>query len=330
MSPKTILDELAQQGLLSKEQQTTIADIEDRRPFSVHFELRSILYVGILLFAMGLGLLIYDNIDRISHTAVVVTMSVLCLLCFAFAWLYRPPMSNRHVKSRSPFSDYALILGCLLFLTLEGYLQYQYNLFGERYGLVTIIPAVLFLILAYRFDHRGVLSMALVALISWIGVTIQPLNLYFKGNFFDLKITFSAIILSLVLIGAGMFLERQLIKRHFTFTYLTIAGNLLLLALVAGVFNFDDLRIMFALGLAAACFLFDRYARYNYARRGRSRRERAFLYALMSSVYGYIGFTYLLFHYLEPNNYVGTLYFLLTGIGLVMYLLHYRRTLVTT
>ncbi|WP_020595669.1 DUF2157 domain-containing protein [Spirosoma panaciterrae] len=311
MSPADVLTELNKQGILPADQQVKIAAIEREKPFSVHWELRSMLYIGILLLSSGLGLLVYDNFDQIGHGALLVAIASACFGSFFFAWRYRPDWTLRETKSRSTFGDYALILACLLFLTLEGYAQYAYNVFGERYGLVTLLPALLFLPIAYRFDHRGILGMALTALISWVGVTVRPLELYFKTNFFDRTTVFSAIGLSLVLIAVALGLQRKQIKAHFTYTYLTMAGNLLMVALLGGLFNFDELRIGFTVGLAAACVVLDRFA----------RQEQSFLFLLMSVVYGYIGATYLFFHYLHLDDEAYYWYFILTGIALVYYLM---------
>lgn len=322
MSPKDVLNELSKQGILSPEQQAGIAEIEQKRPFSIHWELRSMLYIGILLLSSGLGLLVYDNFDQIGHGALLAAIAAACVGCFFFAWRYRPEWTRGQTKSRSTFGDYALILACLLFLTLEGYAQYAYNIFGNRYGLVTLLPAMLFLPLAYRFDHRGVLGMALTALISWVGVTVRPLELYFKTNFFDQRTTLSAIGLALVLIGLALGLERQRIKPHFTYTYLTIAGNLLLVALLGGLFNFEDVWVWFAVGLAVTCAAFDYYARRE--RRLGDSPAGSFVYLLISVVYGYIGATYIVFHYLHLDRMGDNIYywyFILTGIAFVYYLM---------
>lgn len=312
MSPTNVLNELNKKGILSAKQQTQLAEIELKKPFSLHWELRAMLYVGILLLSSGLGLLVYDNFDQIGHGALLATIALACAGCFYFAWRNRSDWSPNETKSRSTFGDYALILGCLLFLTLEGYAQYAYNVFGERYGLVTLLPALLFLALAYWFDHRGVLGMGLTALISWVGVTVRPLELYFKTNFFDQDTVFSALILALVLIGAALLLNRQRIKPHFTYTYLTMAGNLLMIALLGGLFNFEGVRLWFAVGLGIACFAFDWY----------SRQDSSFLFLLMATVYGYIGTTYLFFHYMDfASDEPYFWYFIVTGIALVYYLM---------
>lgn len=318
MSPTDVLVELRKQDIVTADQQAKLAEAEQQRPLSLHWELRSLLYGGILLLSSGLGLLVYDNFDQIGQGALLTAMAIGCGVCFFFAWRYRPDWTREQARSRSTFGDYALILACLLFLTLEGYAQYVYNVFGERYGLVTLLPAALFLPLAYRFDHRGVLGMALTALISWVGVTVRPLELYVKTNFFNQTTVYSAIVLALVLIGTALALRQRRIKPHFTYTYLTIAGNLLFVALLGGLFNFEAVRLLFAGGLLMACIVFD-----QYARRERTTDGSALLFLLMSAIYGYIGITYLVFHYLDftdASSYYW--YFILTGIGFVAYLLN--------
>lgn len=315
MSPTDILNKLHKQGLLPDKQYHLLTDIESKRPFSLHWELRSVLYVGILLLSSGLGLLIYENYDSLGHLTLLGGIGLLCVAAYSYAWHVRPPWTTGLAQSQSPFGDYALVLGCLLFLSLEGYAQYEYTIFGTRYGLVTFLPALLFLALAYRFDHRGVLGMGLTALLAWVGVTVRPLDLYLKTNFFDERVIYSALALSSVVIGAALLLQRRGVKPHFTFTYLLVIGNLLLVALLAGIFNVEPLRLLFAVGLAAACVAFDYYA----------RREQSFLFGLMAAVYGYIGLTYLLYQYLRPNEYVSTFYLLVSGGALVVYLLNVRR-----
>ncbi len=183
-------------------------------------------------------------------------------------------------------------------------------------GWSTFMPAVLFLALAYRFDHRGVLGMGLTALASWVGVTVRPLELRLKTNFFDEPTVLAAAGLSVLLIGAALWLEKQRIKAHFTYTVLTFAGNLLLLALLAGVFNFEGSRTLYAIPLFAVSAAFIWLA----------SREEVFLYKLMGVVYAYIGLTYLLFfHQFEGKDYpteVYLIYFIATGAGVVMYLTH--------
>ncbi|MEZ0540967.1 DUF2157 domain-containing protein [Fibrella arboris] len=318
MSPFDVLAALKQRDLVTDKQADALADFERQRPVSLHHELRAALYVGILLLTGGLGLLIYEHYDEIGDVAIVGGMAALCLIAFVYAWKNRPPFSSEAARNRSVFGDYALLLSCLLFLSLEGYAQYRFNLFGARYGLVTFLPAVLFLGIAYRFDHRGVLGMGLTALASWVGVTVRPLELRLRTNFFDETTVLAAIGLGTLLIGGALLLEQRRVKAHFTYTIVTFAGNLLLLALLAGVFNFDGRRWFYGIPLFAVCAAFDWL----------SRREQVFLYRLMGVVYTYIGATYLLFRLLDGMNYpaeVYLIYFIVTGTAAVFYLINSAR-----
>lgn len=319
MSPFDVLEALKQRGLLPPKQADALADYEHTKPLSLHYELRAMLSVGILLLTGGLGLLIYEHYEEIGDVAIIGGITALCIASFAFAWRFRPPMSAAKVNSTSVFGDYALLLGCLLFLSLEGYVQYRFNVFGTRYGLATFLPAVLFVALAYRFDHQGVLTMGLTALASWVGVTVRPLQLRLRTNFFDEATVWAAVGLSILIIAVAVVGYRRQIKSHFTNTLLVFGGNLLLIALLAGAFNFDGRRWLYGLMLLVACVGFDQYA----------RRARAFLFMLMGVVYGDIGLTYLLGDVIDgmalpPEVYM--LYFTLASVGAVLYLIvNYRK-----
>ena len=55
--PDHHLADIVARGLLLPEQAAAIA-AEAKRPFSVHYELRAVLYLGITLLAGGLGVLV--------------------------------------------------------------------------------------------------------------------------------------------------------------------------------------------------------------------------------------------------------------------------------
>ncbi|MBK7937893.1 MAG: hypothetical protein IPJ82_12740 [Lewinellaceae bacterium] len=82
---------------------------------------------------------------------------------------------------------------------MEGYWQYQYNVFGEKYGLATFIPMVLFFGTAYSFDNRGVLSLAVTMLASWVGITVTPMELLSKNDFNSLTIINTGVFLGILL-----------------------------------------------------------------------------------------------------------------------------------
>ena len=64
-----ILRDLLQHELITPEDAEKIALFESKRPFSLHWELKTLLYLGVILLNLGLGFLIYENIDSIGHIA---------------------------------------------------------------------------------------------------------------------------------------------------------------------------------------------------------------------------------------------------------------------
>ena len=171
-----LLADLEAEGLLPPAQAAAIAEDERTRPFSLHYELRALLYLGSVLLAGGLGVLVYENRNSLSQELVTAFIALAMGASFAYAARHRPAFTWGEAPRTSIAADYLLLLGCLLFLVLEGYVQVEYGMFGTRYGLVTLLPAVLFFALAYRYDHRGVLAMAITALAAWVGVSVTPLR----------------------------------------------------------------------------------------------------------------------------------------------------------
>ena len=321
MNQKKILQSLQEKNIITPEQSSIISEYERTRPFSLHYELRTLLYLGITMLTGGLGVLIYQNIDSIGHGFIVALISLITLGCFGFAYLKRSPFSWEEVKNQSQFADFALLLGCMMFLVLEGYLQFQYNLFGTKYGLVTILPAIVFIPAAYFFDHRGVLSMGLTALASWVGVSIAPLSVLSQNDFSAPNFLFTAIALGLALSGVGLFSEYKNLKKHFSFTYLFLGSNLTLIACMTGMFNHANWFIysIIAIGLCIGLF--------QYA-----RKTQSYIFLLMGVIYGYISLTYLLFKVLELINnetlwVLAMYYFLLSGVGVVMFLINIKKIL---
>ena len=321
MNAQTLLQSLQQKNIITSEQSTLISEYEKTKPFSIHYELRTLLYLGITLFTGGLGILIYQNIDTIGHGVIVALISLITLGCFGFAYLKRSPFTWEEVKNPHPFADFAFLLGCMMFLILEGYLQFQYNLFGTKYGLVTIPPAIVFISAAYFFDHRGVLSMGLTALASWVGVSIAPLSVLSQNDFSAPNFLLTAIALGLVLSTVGLVSEYRNLKKHFSFTYLLLGSNLTLIATMIGMFSHAHWYVYTFISLAL-CF-----GLYQYA-----RKTQSYIFLLMGIIYGYIAFTFLLFKLLELIDNEGLwvlamYYFLLSGVGVVMFLINIKKIL---
>lgn len=328
-----LLAELEAQGLLPPAQAAAILTDERTRPFSLHYELRALLYLGITLLVGGLGVLVYQNIDSIGHSVIVGVITLAMCTSFAYAARHEPAFTWGEAPRTSITADYLLLLSCLLFLVLEGYLQVQYGLFGNRYGLVTVLPAVLFFYLAYRFDHRGVLSMAITALAAWVGVSVAPLTLFTEG-FPAEALSVPGLLLGLALLAAGLVSEQLRRKPHFSYTYMLLGSNVALLAAMVRLFEGAGngtesptlVRVLLvALLVLGICTVLVWYA----------RRTQSYVFLLLAVSYGYVAFTsaLLLLARLigvsESDTFLtlGMLYFPLSFIGLILFLINIKKIL---
>lgn len=67
--------ELFNRGLITEEQFEKIEAIASGKIVSVFYELRSMLYLGVMLFTGGLGILIYQNIGTRGHVLSIIALS---------------------------------------------------------------------------------------------------------------------------------------------------------------------------------------------------------------------------------------------------------------
>ncbi len=312
---KRILDDLLGQALITPVEAEKIAAFEAKKPFSLHWELKTMLYLGVLLLNIGLGYLVYENIDSIGHVAIIAGIGVISAGCFWYAFRHRQPFSKGETESPTPYYDYILLLGCLAFLIMEGYWQYQYNLFGQRYGLATFIPMVLFFGLAYWLDNRGVLSLGITALASWLGVTLTPQDLLTQNDFNSQTLVNTGIFLGALLAAAAFAGEWYRFKKHFSLTYLNFGVHIGMISCLAGMIALDELAVYFPLlCLAVGFFLW-------YA-----RTRQSFYFLTVAVIYAYIGFTYLLFNLLRDMDFTFYLfYFVASCVGIIVFLVNHKR-----
>lgn len=247
-----LLADLAARGLISPAQAAALADGERAAPFSLHSELRTFLYLGVTALAGGLGALLYEHHERLGPGLILTLMSALLLAAGWYAARHRPAFTWGVAPRTSVGADYALLLACLLLLGIGGYAQAQYHIFGTRYGLATALPAILFLLIAYRYDHRGVLALGLTALAAWVGLTVAPLSI-FAFNFGQGALRSSAVGLGAVLTVVALHAEWTGRKAHFAATYLGLGANLAgagLAATLIGEWDHGGAQVMGIGGLA--------------------------------------------------------------------------------
>lgn len=319
-----VFKKLHDEGLISDSSLQQVEMLESRRLFSLYWELRLLLYLGVLLLTGGLGILVYKHIDTIGHQAVLAFIAGVSMASFFYCLRKNPGFSRQKVKVPDPFFDYVLLLACLTLLIFLGYLQYQYEVFGNHYGTATFIPMVVLFIAAYYFDHLGALSLAITNLAAWAGIAITPLSILKAGNFSDSHLIFTGITLGAVLLAAGELLLKREFKAHFETTYANFGLHLFFIAGLAGLFTYDDTYFLWWLGLAAAAW-------FLYIQ---AFRRRSFYFIVVVILYAYTALSYVIMHLLATMRnadlaplYLGFLYFIISASGLAILLVRLNRQL---
>ncbi len=311
---------LFEEGILDEGTYNKISGSESNPLFSLFWELRTLLYLGVLLITSGFGIVVYQNIDTIGHQAILALIAVLCGCCFFYCFKQGEPYKNGKVKNASTFFDYILLTGCLLFLTFEGYIQFQYQVFGLRYGLAAIIPTVVFFFVSYRFDNISILSMAITGLAAWAGITITPLHLIESNDFTGHSVIYTAEVLGIALSTAGWVLMQKGIKSHFFYTYVNFATHLLFVSTLAGLFLSEGgekfLWFAWILALAAACVVF-------------AKQEKSFYFLLIALIYTYTGLTHVFMTSIDWDNeavvWLGMWYFMASCAGIIYFLVNHKK-----
>jgi hypothetical protein len=304
------LQQLRDQGLVSDAQFTQIEPIITRKVVSVFYELRTMLYLGVMLFSTGVGFLIYQNIGQLGHILAIITLSLLSIACLGYCFWKGSPFSKEKVSSPNPYFDYVLLLGCLLFVSVFGYLEFQFGFLERNARLISLVTSIVFFFFAYRFDHLGVLSLAITAFVSFFGIVVSWNNL----ESFD-QLQNIGLVLSLVLAGIAILLEKKSIKKHFTFTYLNFCALVYFLSAFAGIFgSYRETYLVYVFALYVGVALSVVVANW----------KKSFLFLLYGVVTGYIGTTYFLADNTSWGIEAWLFYLLLSAGGIVYFIVKYR------
>jgi hypothetical protein len=302
------LEQWQERGIISSEQRTHLAGLARGEPFSVFLELNILLYAGILAFVAGLGWTVSTWSQQLGDVVVLTVLSTMLAASFWYCFARAPVWSVREVSSPSLVFDYVLYLGCLIWSVELGYIENRFHMLSGQWDLYLLATAVLFFFLAYRFDNRFVLSLALSSLAAWFGLTIS-----LRLSHQDAAYRQYAMLYSLIVSGAGAALHRRGLKPHFLGTFLNIAANILFWALLSGVFEREG-YFVWLLGLLAACGASLAW--------GIVRRQ--FSFVAYAAVYGYIGVSAILIRNINGTTAILS-YFVLTGVAMLVVLIQIAR-----
>ncbi len=295
------LDQWKDRGVISPEQHTFLADLSHGVPFSLFLELNIILYAGVLAFVGGLGWTVTTWSRQLGDVLVLFLLSAMLAACGWYCFSRAPAWTPRETASPNLIFDYVLYLGALIWSVELAYLEQRFHVLSGQWDDYLLATAGLFLFLAYRFDNRFVLSLALSSLAGWFGLTISHWPSHQDSAYRQ-----SAILYSLIVGGAGAALGWRGLKPHFFGTYLNIAANVLFWALLSGVFDRQGYGgwLLFLLAVCGASLAW-------------GIRQRQFSFVAYAAVYGYIGVSAVLLRGINSFEAVMS-YFLFTGVGMLI------------
>jgi len=307
----TILTRLEQwkgQGMISPEQHAHLASLSRGEPFSLFLELNVLLYAGVLAFVAGLGWTVSTWSQQLGDVLVLTILSTVLAACFWYCFSRAPAWVPAETPAPSPIFDYVLYLGSFIWSLELAYLENRFHVLSGQVDLYLLATAGLFFFLAYRFDNRFVLSLALSTLAGWFGLTISHWPSHQDAAYRQYALLYC------LLVGiAGTLLQRRGLKPHFFGTYLNIVANVLFWALLSGVFNRQGYGV-WLLALIIACGASLAW--------GLARRQFAFV--AYAAVYGYVGVSSMLLRGITDDTAVLG-YFVVTGVAMLVVLVKIAR-----
>jgi hypothetical protein len=278
------LENLFEKGLLTEERHLFLQSVQSKKVFSLYYELRTLLYLGVLLFSTGVGILIYNNIGQAGHYIALLLLLAATTACLAFVLKRQEPFRKVLWESTNPYFDYSLLLACSLFIIDLGYIEFLFGWFTGHLSIISLITAVFFFYLAYRYDHLGVLSLGITALASFWGLAITPQRWYDFNFFEEQQLQWVAVGYGASLFAGALVLKKFGIKPHFSTTYLNFGVIIAFLGLSSLMFNMNDENYGIALlQLFAAAAL----AAYSFY-------QKTVLYIIYAYIFGFIALSYLI------------------------------------
>lgn len=304
------LNDLEGARILGRKQAALLRRIYGRELFSVHWEVRLLLYAGILILTTGLGLLIAKHFASIGHLALLAAIALGCAGCFAYCLRRGGGFTAAQVVAPDAAYDYILFLGCLLLGSLQGYLELRYQVLARDWSWWLLGSGLLYLLSAHYFDNRLVLSLALSTLGAWLGVKTSLL----AGGMGEDALRGNALGFGAAVVAVGAAQAERGWKRHFLPVHLHLGINILLAALVAGVGSRSS-GLLYLVGLLLVATGSALYA----------QRSRSFAFLLYAVLYGYLGITIFVLKRGHWQTEGVLIYFLVTATALISILVAFHR-----
>jgi hypothetical protein len=216
-------------GVITAEQHLSLTGLARRERFSLFVEIHALLYIGVLAIVGGFVYTFRNALADLGHASILALFALFIGASFYYCFTRGRPYSPQEVEHESPAVDYVLYFGCLMFSGMLAYLEAEMQVFGG-WETHLLLASLAFGALAYRFDNRFVLSLALSTLAAYLGLTLE----IFETIDTD-RARFYAMGYGLFVAGLGFVLHRQGIKPHFLNVFLHLGANAFLMATLSGV-----------------------------------------------------------------------------------------------
>jgi len=289
------LERWKEAGVITEAQHGALVEIVARNRFSIYVELNALLYVGVVSIVAGLGWTFRDYVVNLGDVAILSILGLLMAGAFGYCFTKGPAYTNDESESSAFGFDYVLYFACLVMSATLAFIEARFAVF-HGWDTHLLFAALVFGALAYRFDNRFVLSLALSTLAGYLGLKISAFDTLDTD-----RLRFAGFLYGAFLIGVGVLLHQRRIKAHFLDVYLQLGANALLLAAISGVLEPDNgwayLVVLLALA-ATSIYLGVRYRRFAFVTYG--------------TLYGYAGLSARLLDAMG-GIIIGLTYFIVTG-----------------
>jgi hypothetical protein len=293
------LDRWKADDVISADQHLLLGALVRHERTSVFVELSALLYIGVLSIVGGVIWVFRDYVVNLGDAVIFSILAALVALPLYYCFTRGKPYDHGEVESPSLIFDYVLYFGCLMFSATLGFAETRFAIFND-WSTHLLIASMAFGLLAYRFDNRFVLSLAISTLAGFLGLRIDAFEL--ADTHF---LRFTALTFGATLAGLGIWLHRQGVKPHFLDTFVHVAANVIMLATISGVLERGSgwvyLTALLALS-ALAVYLGIRFRRFAFVAYG--------------TLYGYAGISARLLNYIG-GPILGFWYFIITGVMVV-------------
>ena len=238
MNPDVVdaIGRLRTEGVVSEAASRTLLRAARRELVTVRFELKTLLYAGIVLIAGGVGLLVKENADRLGPWTVSLLVALAAAACFAYVARHAPPFSWETTAVPHLAFDYVLLLGLALLGCDLAYLETKADILGRNWPYHFLAVALVAGLSAYRWDLRGALAVALTSFAAWRGVSARmPLGPFTSRT--SAITRENALAVGALFLLAAYLSVRWKRKAHFEGVFANLGLLLLLGGLLSGAFE---------------------------------------------------------------------------------------------